>query len=379
MIYLDNAATSFPKPTSVLRSVEFAMRKLGANPGRSGHSMSIAAASTVYECRKALAGFFNAPGPECVVFTLNCTHAINMVLKGLLRAGDHVVISCLEHNAITRPLKALETLGISFSEAKVFPGDDAATVSSFKSAITAKTALVACTHASNVWGVRLPIYQICAMAHRMGIPTLVDAAQSAGHVPIDLGKTDIDYLCLAGHKGLLGPMGVGVLITSCGKRLSTTIQGGTGLNSDSYLQTDVMPEKFESGTQNLAGIAGLHAGIDFLNSVTLEKISSHEHRLIRHLYDGLSQIKGVQLYMPAPDPQHFVPLLSFNIASLHSEAVAEILNKHKIYVRAGLHCAPAAHKFCNTLNRGAVRVCPSAFTKTSDIDALLNVVEIIKP
>lgn len=379
MIYLDNAATSFPKPTSVMRSIDFAMRKLGANPGRSGHRMSLAAAGAVYECRKALAGFFNAPGPECVVFTLNCTHAINMVLKGLLRAGDHVIISCLEHNAITRPLKALESLGISFSEAKVFPGDDAATVSSFKSAITAKTALIACTHASNVWGVRLPIQQICAMAHRMGIPTLVDAAQSAGHVPIDLGKTGIYYLCLAGHKGLFGPMGVGVLITACGERLATTVQGGTGLNSDSYLQTDVMPEKFESGTQNLAGIAGLHAGIDFLNAVTLKKISGHEHRLIRHLYDGLSRIKGVQLYMPAPDPHHFVPLLSFNIAGLHSEAVAEILNKHKIYVRAGLHCAPAAHRFCNTLNRGAVRVCPSAFTKISDIDALLNVVDGIKP
>ena len=378
MIYLDNAATTYPKPQTVVNSTIYAMKKLGANPGRSGHNMSIKTAQKIYECRKRVANFFNADGPECVIFTLNCTHAINMVFKGLLKPGDHVVVSCLEHNAITRPLKALEERGITFTEAKVFPGDHDSTLDSFRNAINSKTALIACTHASNVWGIRLPISRICAMAHEYGIPMLVDAAQSAGHIPIDLSETKIDYLCLAGHKGLYGAMGTGILITSRGEELSTTIQGGNGINSESYLQTDVMPEKFESGTQNVPGIVGLHAGINFLKSATVEKIAMHEHLLINYLYDGLAEMKNVELYMARPAPQYFVPLLSFNVRGLHSETVGEILNKNQICVRPGLHCSPAAHRFCDTLERGAVRICPSAFTKKSDIDALLNVVRRIK-
>lgn len=378
MIYLDNAATTYPKPQTVVNSTIYAMKKLGANPGRSGHNMSIKTAQKIYECRKSVANFFNADGPECVIFTLNCTHAINMVFKGLLKPGDHVVVSCLEHNAITRPLKALEEREITFTEAKVFPGDHDSTLDSFRNAINSKTALIACTHASNVWGIRLPISRICAMAHEYGIPMLVDAAQSAGHIPLDLSETKIDYLCLAGHKGLYGAMGTGMLITSRGEELSTTIQGGNGINSESYLQTDVMPEKFESGTQNVPGIVGLHAGINFLKSATVEKIAMHEHLLINYLYDGLAEMKNVELYMPCPNPQYFVPLLSFNVRGLHSETVGEILNKNQICVRPGLHCSPAAHRFCNTLERGTVRICPSAFTKKADIDVLLNVVRRIK-
>ncbi len=375
MIYLDNAATTYPKPPIVVNAVARAMRHLGANPGRSGHNMSIAAATEVYECRKSLAKFFNAPGPECVVFTLNCTHAINTVIKGLLKPGDHVVTSCLEHNSINRPLKALEDKGITVTEAKVSPGDNDATVNSFRNAINSKTALIACTHASNVWGVRLPIARICALAHEYNIPVLVDAAQSAGHIPIDIDEMKIDYLCLAGHKGLYGPMGVGVLITPHGDSLSTLVQGGTGTNSESYLQSDIMPEKFESGTPNVSGIAGLHAGIKFLKSTGLSKISTHEHNIIRYLYRQLKGLKKIELYMEAPTPEHFVPLLSFNISGMHSESVAAILNKHGIYVRAGLHCAPSAHKFCGTFEKGAVRVCPSAFTRMQDIDNLIYTIK----
>ncbi len=375
MIYLDNAATTYPKPQLVANTVAMAMKKLGANPGRSGHNMSIAAATEVYECRKSLAKFFNAPGPECVVFTLNCTHAINTVIKGLLKPGDHVVTSCFEHNSVHRPLKALESKGVTVTEAKVYPGDNDATVNSFRESLTAKTALIACTHASNVWGVRLPIARICALAHEYNIPVLVDAAQSAGHIPIDMAETKIDYLCLAGHKGLYGPMGVGALITTHGDKLSTLVQGGTGTNSESYLQSDVMPEKFESGTPNVIGIAGLHAGIKFLNSTGVQKISSHEHNLMKYLYRRLAALKKVELYMDEPSPEHFVPLLSFNVRDMHSEAVAAVLNRHGIYVRAGLHCAPGAHKLCGTLEQGAVRVCPSAFTRRQDIDALVNVIK----
>lgn len=378
MIYLDNAATTYPKPQIVYNAVAYAIKRLGANPGRSGHRMSLEAAKEVYECRKSVSQFFNAKGPECVVFTLNCTYAINLVLKGILKAGDHVVISCLEHNAVTRPLKKLEERGITFSEANVFPKDNEATLNSFRKAINSKTALIVCTHASNVWGIRLPISRICAMAHEYGIPVLVDAAQSAGHIPIDLQESKIDYLCLAGHKGLYGPMGIGVLITSHGEDLSTIIEGGTGINSETYLQTEVMPEKFESGTQNLLGISGLHAGIKFLTAQKIEKMIKYEYELMNYLYENLLKLENVELYMDSPDPRYFVPLLSFNIIGMHSEKVGSILDKYRIYVRPGLHCSPAAHKFCNTLDRGAVRICPSVFTKKSDIDTLINVVKKIK-
>lgn len=378
MIYLDNAATTYPKPQNVSLAINNAIKKFGANPGRSGHKMSIASAIELYECRKDISTFFNASGPECVIFTLNCTHAINIVIKGLLKPGDHVVISCLEHNAITRPLKALETQGITFTEAKVYPGNNELTLESFRNSINSKTKLIACTHASNVWGIRLPISRICAMAHEYGIPMLVDAAQSAGHIPIDLSKTKIDFLCLAGHKGLYGPMGTGVLITEHGDMLSTIIEGGTGTNSQSYIQTSISPEKFESGTPNVIGIAGLHAGINFLKSQKIENISKHEHNIINYLYENLLKLDHIELYMKKPDPQYFVPLISFNIKGMSSEEVAAILDKNDIYVRPGLHCAPCAHKFCNTLERGAVRVCPCAFTKKQDIDTFLNVIKKIK-
>lgn len=185
MIYFDNAATSYPKPPMVISAVDAALRKYGANPGRSGHAMSLEAAQEVYRCRSDAAEFFHAPGPECVAFTLNCTHATNIVLKGLLKPGDHVVLSCLEHHAVTRPLHALGEQGIQFTEAQVFPGDSDATVDSFRKALNAKTALIVCMHASNVWGVRLPVERIAALGREYGIPIMVDAAQTAGVIPID--------------------------------------------------------------------------------------------------------------------------------------------------------------------------------------------------
>ena len=244
MIYLDNAATTFPKPPAVTQAITNAMKKYGANPGRSGHKMSIESALEIYRCRNEISDFFNAEGPEYVVFTLNCTYAANMVLKGLLKPGNHVVISCLEHNAVTRPLRALEEKGITFTQAKVFPGDNDATLNSFREAINDRTALIVCTCASNVWGIRLPISRITALAHQYGVPVMVDAAQGAGVIPIDMQESQIDYLCLSGHKGLYGPMGVGVLIATHKENLLTIIEGGTGTNSVSYIQPNSMPDKF---------------------------------------------------------------------------------------------------------------------------------------
>ncbi len=375
MIYLDNAATTYPKPPQVYNAMTKAMKKYGANPGRSGHKMSMESALEIYECRRVAAKMFNAPGEECVAFTLNCTHATNMVLKGLLKPGDNVVTSCLEHNAIMRPLKKLEERGVTHTTAKVYPGDNDKTVDSFRKCITSKTALIVCTCASNVWGIKLPIERIAALAKVYGIPMMVDAAQGAGLVELDMEKYNIDYLCLAGHKGLYGPMGTGMLIASSANRLNTIIEGGTGTNSLSYYQPSDMPEKLESGTPNIIGIAGLRAGMEYVDRMGIEKICDHESKLMTYFYDRVEKMKHVELYMPRPDKKYFAPVVSFNIKGKDSESVGNILDSNGIEVRSGLHCAPAAHKFAGTLERGAVRVCPSVFTSQGEIDRLVNVIQ----
>lgn len=377
MIYLDNAATTYPKPDSVRNAVAYALRNYGANPGRAGHDMSLAAAEEVYRCRMAAADFFHAPGPECVAFTLNCTHAVNYVLKGYLKPGDHAVTSCLEHNAVARPLHALSEAGVEVTEARVYPGDNDATVDSFRHAIRSNTRLIVCTHASNVWGIRLPVERIAALGHEYRIPIAVDCAQSAGVLPVDLLDSGIDYLCIAGHKGLYGPMGTGLLITANGSGLNTLIEGGTGTNSAQTEQPEAMPERMESGTQNMPGIAGLRAGIEFVKARGTDRIFRHEIGLIRYLYRRLSRLSNIRLYTDEPDPRYFAPVLSFNVGDLPSETVGRKLNDRSIAVRSGLHCAPAAHRFYGTLEQGAVRVCPSVFTRRDEMDRLVQVLTSI--
>lgn len=373
MIYLDNSATTFPKPPQVSMAMSRAMTKFGANPGRSGHAMSIAAAEEIFKCREAAASFFHADGPECVVFTLNCTQAINMVLKGYVKPGDHIVTSCLEHNAVSRPLQTMaDRMHVTFTEVAVTPGDNDATVNAFRQALKPNTSLIVCTHASNVWGIRLPVERIASLGREYGIPILVDAAQSAGVLPIDLQDSGIDFLCTAGHKGLYGPMGTGILIAKNGEQLQTIIEGGTGTESAFYQQPTAMPEHLESGTPNLAGIAGLRVGIQFVQTKTVKRIYLHEMKLIQTLYHGLKQMNGVKLYTQEPDMMHYVPVLSFNLEGKQSEWVGQKLNSMGIAVRAGLHCAPAAHRTMDTLEGGAVRVSPSVFTKEYEIKRFLQ-------
>ena len=377
MIYLDNSATTFPKPKSVNDALMRAERSL-SNPGRGGHRLSMAAGEELFAARSAAAGFFNAKGAENVIFTLNCTHAINIVLKGLLRPGDHAVVSELEHNAVMRPLQSLSEKGISYTAARVLPCDDDKTVSSFRSAINGRTRLIVCTHASNVWGLRMPVERLSALAHEYGIPILVDAAQSAGVIPIDVQRAGIDFLCTAGHKGLYGPMGTGLLILNSDEHPESLTQGGTGSGSDSFLQPSEIPDRFESGTPNVAGIAGLRAGIGFVESRTPERIAAHEFSLIRRLYRGLSKNPKIILYLPEPTPEFFVPILSFNIKGTDSETAARMLGRRGIAVRAGLHCCPAAHRALGTLETGTIRVSPSAFSAPSDIDVLLRTIDVVR-
>lgn len=371
MIYFDNAATTGIKPKSVVRAVNFALENLSANPGRSGHSKSVGAAETVYKAREKLSDFFGSEGPETVVFTQNCTHAVNCVLKGLLKKGDHCIISSLEHNAVVRPL--VKT-GVSYSVAEVSLTDDDETVKNFVEKIKPNTKLIFCTGASNVLGKILPIEKIGAICRKRGIYFGVDAAQTAGVLPIDMKKQNIDFLCIAPHKGLYAPMGIGVLIAR--KPLpDTIIEGGTGTNSSELFQPSFLPERLESGTVNVPGIAGIMGGLEFVKTKGTESIYQNELRLIQMLYKKLEDNEDVTLYTPYPEAGMYVPLLTFNVKNMTSYEAASILADNKIAVRGGLHCAPFAHRQIGTLEGGAVRVAVAYFNNSSEIDYFAKTVK----
>lgn len=365
MIYLDNAATTYPKPQSVIKAVDDALKK-SANPGRSGHSLSQNTAVSVYQVREKLKDMFSAPSVENVIFTLNCTHAINYVLKGLLKSGDRIVTSSFEHNAVMRPLEKLKKQGVHVDIAEAYPDDKEATVRSFSRLINTNTKLVICTAASNVIGLKMPIKEIGMMCKQFGTSFCVDAAQLAGICDINMKECNIDYLCIAAHKGLYAPMGTGVLITK-DNRLETIIEGGTGTASIMLDQPNDLPEMLESGTINVPGIIGIGAGIDFVKSKGFDKIYSHEMGLVKRLYKQLKSTPGVKLYTPEPD-DNYAPVLSFNINGLNSVDSASKLNSLGFATRAGLHCAPFAHKRIGTIESGTVRICPSVFTSGQDID-----------
>lgn len=379
MIYLDNGATTFPKPRSVVRAVNDALTVYGANPGRSGHDMSLKSSEVMYNCRESAAKLFDIDKPENVTFTLNCTMALNTVIRGILKSGDHAVISSLEHNSVVRPLEYLKKYGVEYSIAEVVSGDDEKTIDNFRNSFKENTRLVICTHASNVFGLKLPIERIAALCRIYGILFCVDAAQSAGVVPISLRNSYIDFLCVAGHKGLYGPMGTGLLIINTDSLPESLVFGGTGSESLNRSQPEILPDKYESGTPNLPGIAGLNEGIKYVISRNPEKIYQREMMLLSYLYGRLKNMKNVILYTERPDFDNFVPVLSFNIKNYDSESVASILNKKfRIAVRAGYHCAPLAHESFNTSDTGTVRAVMSTFTGFEDINYLIKALSLIK-
>ncbi len=367
MVYLDNAATTGKKPNSVVWAVNNALINFSANPGRSGHQLSAKCAEAVYSTRSKISDFFGANGPENVIFTLNCTHSINIVLKGILHKGDHVVVSNLEHNAVMRPLKKT---GVSFDVAEVHR-QDKDTVEEFKKKIKVNTKLVLVTGASNVTGKTLPIAEIGKVCKNRGVYFCVDAAQIAGIEKIDMTKMNIDYLCIAPHKGLYAPMGIGVLI--CRKPIENTIiEGGTGTSSIDFLQPDILPEKLESGTVNMAGIMGVSAGIDFIKNIGTEKIKTHEYKLYEKLYNGLKTNKNIKIYAENPDVYSYMPVLSFNFNNVPSSKAVEVLNQSGFALRGGLHCSPMAHKSIGTLPYGTIRASISVFNNFKEIEAFIN-------
>lgn len=372
MIYLDNGATSFPKPLSVRQNVDISLKKFSANPGRSGHSLSLRAAKEIFECRKRLKEFFNVNSEEEIIFTENCTMALNTVIFGLLSEGDHVLISSMEHNSVTRPLESLKDKGVTYSTFD-YSYDDNETVDNVRNLIKPETKLVICTHASNVFGFRFPIERICALCHAYGILFCVDSAQSAGVFDIDVGTNQYDFVCMSGHKSLYGPMGTGVLILN-NRNLKPLLYGGTGTESVKKSQPEGLPEKFESGTQNMNGISGLKAGVDFVKNRGIKNIYNHEYKLAKRLFNGLANNRKVITYNKSFDYGKVAPVVSFNIDGVYSEDLVAKLNKYGIMTRGGLHCSPLAHTTMNTIENGTVRVVLGAFNTINDINYLLNVI-----
>ncbi|MBP2625470.1 MAG: cysteine desulfurase family protein [Firmicutes bacterium] len=376
MIYLDNAATSWPKPESVYQTVDKIMRQTGANPGRSGHTMAVEASRIVQETRELVSELFVISHSSQVVFTLNVTDSLNLALKGLLQPGDHVITSSIEHNAMVRPLEALRKNGVEVSKVAtslingVSPQD-------VKKEIKSNTKLIAMTHASNVTGTLNPIREIGKIAKEHGIIFLVDSAQTAGVFPINVEEMNIDLLAFPGHKSLLGCQGVGGLYINRRLVLKTLREGGTGSKSESLEQPDELPERYESGTLNTPGIGGLGAGIKYIIATGMEKIKKHDEMLTNTLLAGLNKIPGVILYGPPLGHQR-ASVVSFNIKGASSGEVCSILDRSfQIAVRPGLHCAPDAHQVLGTLRGGTVRISPSYFTTEEDIQTCLQAIAII--
>ena len=377
MIYLDNAATSWPKPDTVYEAVVAFMREKGANPGRSGYDMAVAAEKVIDDTRTALARLFNAPDAKDIVFTLNCTDSLNLALKGLLRRGHHVISDSIGHNSLVRPLKRLEQQGVAVT--RIPPGDADGAVSPLdvEAAITPATRLIAITHASNVGGVIQPVAAIGEIARKHNVFLLVDAAQSAGALEIDVQAANIDLLAFSGHKGLLGPMGTGGLYVGQRVDLEQVREGGTGTFSESEEQPLERPNRYESGTPNAPGIAGLGAGLQYLVERTIADVRKHESMLLAHLLDGMAAISGVTVYGPR-DRSKRISIAPFTVEGWSPGEVATVLDSaFEIKVRAGLHCAPAAHKVLGTFPKGCVRVGIGCFNTSQDIDDFLHALKEI--
>ena len=372
-VYLDNAATSHPKPECVLTAMRAALTGFNANPGRSGHRRSLEAARAVLAAREAVAAVLGARDPFCVAFAFNCTDALNLAIKGALRTGDHVISTLLEHNSVLRVLA--EKLRREEIELTLLPPrpDGFIDPEDVRGALRKNTRLIAVTHASNVTGAIQPVAAIGQVAKEAGVPFLVDGAQALGAMPVDVNALNCQLYAFPGHKGLLGPQGTGGLYIDAELDLQPLREGGTGSSSESMLQPTERPERYESGTLNLPGLAGLGAGARYVQE-NLAQIFMREREVTTALYDGLREIAGVEVYAPAEEAAR-AGIVSFNAGDLTSSEAADYLDREGIAVRGGLHCAPGAHRFLGTLERGAVRASVGHETTFEDVEALLRAVK----
>jgi len=376
-IYLDHSATSWPKPPEVKKAVLKFMDKVGANPGRSGHLLSIEAARILYEAREVLATCLNMRDPLRIVFTLNATEALNLALRGLLKPGDHVITSSMEHNSVMRPLRSLVNQGIELTVVPCSP-EGILDPTGLEREIRERTRMVVLNHASNVTGTLLPVQEVGSISRKHDLLFVVDAAQTAGVYPIDMERDRIDLLAFTGHKSLYGPQGTGGLVL--GERVHAQgmvplKEGGTGSRSEHEQQPEFLPDRFESGTPNGPGIAGLLAGVRFVLSHGIEQIRDQELRLTKILVEGLKAIRGVKLYGPANLRQRMATV-SFNMTGISpSEGALRLEKRSGILCRPGLHCAPAAHRTIGTFPEGTIRFSLGFFNTEEEVRTALEAVE----
>ena len=376
IIYFDNAATSFPKPEEVARAMVHFSRGIGASPGRSGHRLAIEAGRIVFEAREGIARIFGVKDSSRVVFGLNATEGINQGLKGLLRPGDHVITSSMEHNSVMRPLRAMMKEGLEVTILNCSP-EGLLNPSDVKKAIRPNTRMAVLNHASNVVGTIQPLSEIGEVCRRQEVLFFVDAAQSAGAVPIDMEQEKIDLLAFTGHKALFGPQGTGGLVLGervDEKELVPVKRGGTGSRSEQEEQPDFLPDLCESGTPNAVGLAGLLAGLEFVMKVGIGKIRHHEKRLTEKLLQGLLKIGGVTVYGPGTAEKQLATV-SFNLqGKVPSEVGLRLDEDFGILCRVGLHCAPSAHRTLKTFPEGTVRFGLSYLNREVEVEEALQAV-----
>lgn len=372
MIYLDNAATSYPKPERVYDEILRCMKDYCANPGRGGHEMSIKSGRAVLETREIISRFFNIDNPMQIVFTKNATEALNIAIKGVLKNGDHVITTSMEHNSVIRPLKTLEknniieltvVKGNKFGE--IDPGD-------IRKSIKKNTKLIVSTLSSNVNGMIMPLKEFGSIAEEKGILFLVDASQGAGSIRLDVKDIKAGMMAFPGHKCLLGPQGIGGLYVSEEIKIESIMQGGTGSSSENYYQPEVFPDLLESGTLNTPGIVGLGYGIEFIESFGIDNIRIYKHMLVKRLFEGMEELKGTKIYSK-PDKEKNSGIVAFNFKDVDSTEVSFVLDKvYGIASRAGLHCAPLAHETIGTKETGVVRLSVGCFNTIEEIDVTLS-------
>lgn len=369
--YLDNAATTFPKPQAVYDETYRCMTRYCGNPGRGSHAMSLAAAKKIFECRSLLADFFGVDELERIIFTLNTTYALNAVIKGLVKKGDHIIISDMEHNAVFRPVWKLASEGIIeydiFSSMINIPRRSPTLIcAKIASLVRPNTKMVVCSHASNICSATLPLKEIGEFCRKRGILFVVDAAQSAGHYPIKVDDMNISALCLPSHKGLYGPQGCGVIVLGRNVTLDTLIEGGNGVNSLDGDMPSFSPERYEAGTMPTPAVAGLCEGVKAINEIGLKEIAEYESSLFISAREMLCNTPNVSIYAPS----YAGPTLLFNLRGISSEALARELDSHGICVRGGFHCSALGHKTLGTSEDGAVRISFGIFNKQSDVENL---------
>jgi cysteine desulfurase/selenocysteine lyase len=372
MIYLDNAATTFPKPECVYTAMDKFLREKGANPGRAGHRMSVEAEQEIEKARVTVARFLGMNNPERMIFTFSATDALNMGIKGLLCEGDHVITSKLEHNSVSRPLDGMENRGV-ITVTRVENSDDGfISVDDIKKAIRSNTKLIVCTHASNVLGTIQPIREIGGIARERDVIFMVDAAQTMGVCRIDVENQYIDMLAFTGHKGPFGPPGSGGLYVGERVELMAWREGGTGFEPESLSQPDTLPYKLESGTPNSVGIIGLKTGLEFCIKEGIDKIGQHERKLMLRLIRALETDDRFEIY-GGLNGDRKVGIVSINIKGLKPGEVGAILdNTFNIAVRPGMHCAPDIHRELGTFPEGLVRISPGYFNTMEEIDETIS-------